>query len=100
MGTCPELLGGGGTSSVILAQSETHSPQLNPQSGSTTLSRHLLSLAKQYPLHEFESQLMGFINRLNHATSPPLLSQLDDGSVDGMSGDQFKELMRRAQVVC
>ena len=100
MGTCPELLGGGGESHLILFRSKANSPQLNPQSGSTTLSRHLLSLAKQYPLHEFEAQLMAFINRLNHALSPPLLSQIDDGSVDGMSGDQFKELMRRAQVVC
>jgi hypothetical protein len=43
---------------------------------------------------------MGFITRLNGALPTPLLSQIDDGGVNGMSGDQFKDLMRRAQVVC
>jgi hypothetical protein len=88
------------SASRSLVRSQTNVLQLNPQSAGTTLSRHLLGVAKQYPLHLFEAQLMAFIDRLHRSLSSPLLSQIDDGEVDGMSSDQFKELIRRAQVVC
>jgi hypothetical protein len=76
-----------------------HIIQLKPSSKSTPLAHHLLQAAKLYPLHSFEQCMMGFLQTIHSHTSPPVLSQLEDGQVEGLSLDQSQELLRRAQVV-
>lgn len=72
---------------------------LKPTSKSTPLAHHLLQVASTYPLHEFERCMMGFLATLHIRISPPVLTQLEDGQIDGLSVSQCQELIRRAQVV-
>jgi len=72
---------------------------LKPSSKSTSLVHHLLQAADAYPLLKFEQCMMGFLATLHGRISPPLLSQLEEGQVEGLPMSQCQEVLRRWQAV-
>jgi len=72
---------------------------LKPTSKSCSLATHLLQVAALYPLHDFEKCMMSFLATVHSRISPPLLLQLEDGHVDGLSMSQCQDLLQRAQAV-
>jgi hypothetical protein len=76
----------------------TINKQLTPTSRSTLLGRHLLSVAAEYPLHKFERDLLNFLEMLHQELAPPLMVQLENGVVEGLSLEETQQLMMRARM--
>jgi len=72
--------------------------KLNPPSRSTSLGRHLLDIAKQFPLHRFERRMLNFLEACHSSLTTPVLIQAENGQFEGMSLQDSEEVLRRAGI--
>jgi hypothetical protein len=59
------------------------------------VNTYLESLAKETPIDEFEERVVSFVRQIWEFFRKPLLVQIEEGQVDGMSADEFEEFKRR-----
>jgi hypothetical protein len=59
------------------------------------LANHLESLAEKYTITDFEDKLLGFLEMLQYSQAMPILSQVEQGKVDGLTVAETEALKRR-----
>lgn len=61
----------------------------------TARMEHLLGIAEEYPIHEFEKKVVVFLEAMWKFCRKPLLVQIEEGVVDGMASSEFEEFKQR-----
>jgi hypothetical protein len=60
------------------------------------LAARLAKISKRYPVQKFEEQLMAFMKAMWEFCRKPLLLQIQEGKVEGMTAEEFEEFKRNA----
>lgn len=68
--------------------------QIAPPSG-VPLADHLESLAAKHTLTDFEDKLLSFLEMLQYSHAMPILSQVEQGKVDGLTVAETEALKQR-----
>ncbi|EMD00022.1 hypothetical protein BAUCODRAFT_361042 [Baudoinia panamericana UAMH 10762] len=58
------------------------------------LTSHLESVAAQHPIAAFEESMLNYLEALSQSVPQPVLAQLDNGRLDGMSARETREFIR------
>jgi hypothetical protein len=72
--------------------------QLNPAPRSTSLGRHLLEVAAQYPLFKFEKRVIQFLEACHDNIPRPIIVQAESGQIEGLTEDQTQALLDRTDM--
>jgi len=71
----------------------------NPQSGQqlddTAMVTQLKTIAKDYPVHELEKKVVLFLEAMWKFCRKPLLAQIEEGKVEGMTDREFEDFKNR-----
>ena len=68
---------------------------ISPEFQSKRLFRKLKEISDDYPMHAFEVKIIDFLDGLLKLEQKPLLLQIEEGAIEGMSAEQFAEFKRK-----
>jgi hypothetical protein len=60
--------------------------------------QHLQHLTSRFPLDRFEAEILNFVSALQRSQDPPLLVQLENGEVAGLSARETEALKQRVRL--
>jgi hypothetical protein len=63
--------------------------------GNTVLAERLQEITREYPIHDFERKVMIFSRGMWEFCRKPLLVQIEDGRVEGLTNSEFEDFRKR-----
>lgn len=70
-------------------------PRPGKQLDDTARMKHLGAIAEKFPIRDFEKKVVVFLEAMWNLCRKPLLVQIEEGVVDGMTSSEFEDFKQR-----